>query len=61
MLFRSPPTTAPGENPSVGWTLSVKAATPGVDFGAEFDVPVFNVADESLIERRPEAEKGRPE
>ncbi|HOX05557.1 MAG TPA: DUF3592 domain-containing protein [Planctomycetota bacterium] len=48
-----PPTTEPGENPSVAWTLAVAAATPGVDFAAEFDLPVFGVENADLIERRP--------
>lgn len=32
--------------------LPFLAATPGVDFSAEFDLPVFAVENESLIERR---------
>lgn len=48
-----PPTSAPDETPDVAWTLSVKAATPGVNFGAEFALPVFRVVDEALIEKRP--------
>jgi hypothetical protein len=48
-----PSISEPGESPSVKWTLSVKAATPGVDFSAAFDLPVFRVDNESLIEKRP--------
>ena len=40
---------------SVVWTLTVSAETPGVDFRTEFELPVFGAADESLIEKRPEA------
>jgi hypothetical protein len=49
-----PGTTPDDADPSVKWTLAVKAATPGVDFSAEFDLPVFRVEDENLIEQRPE-------
>jgi hypothetical protein len=47
-----PPTSTPDDDADVTWTLSVKAATPGVDFGAEFALPVFRVAEEGLIEKR---------
>jgi len=53
-----PATTAPLEDPSIRWKLSVQAATPGVNFQAEFGLPVFSVGDESLIEKRPESSGG---
>lgn len=37
---------------SVSWALRIEAATPGVDFRAEFPLPVF-AAREDLIERAP--------
>jgi len=40
-------------NPSFEWNLEVKAHTPGIDFSAEFDLPVYAVKDQSLIEKRP--------
>ncbi|HOX07874.1 MAG TPA: DUF3592 domain-containing protein [Planctomycetota bacterium] len=49
-----PSTTPRGREPAVKWTLQVTADAPGVDFLVNFDLPVFNVADESLIEKRPE-------
>lgn len=52
-----PATTEPLEEPSIAWKLSVHAATPGVDFKAEFDLPVFRVEDESLIEKRPQTSR----
>jgi hypothetical protein len=51
-----PETSAPGADPGVKWTLTVAAATPGVAFSAEFDLPVFRVDNEALIERRPARE-----
>jgi len=53
---RLPPIGEPDEIPAIKWTLTVKAATPGVDFKAEFDLPVFRVENEALIERRPARE-----
>jgi len=47
-----PPRDANG-NPSSLWTLEARAATPGIDFAAEFDLPVYAVTDPSLIEARP--------
>ena len=38
-------------NPSFHWTLEVVAETPGIDFSAEFELPVYNVKDPSLIEK----------
>ncbi len=48
-----PPLKESGSGGTIKWTLKVTAATPGVNFGVEFDLPVFRVEDESLIERRP--------
>jgi hypothetical protein len=45
-----PPT---GGEDDVDWELEVTASTPGVDFRADFDLPVYVVEDESLIEKRP--------
>jgi hypothetical protein len=39
--------------PSYRWSIGVKAKTPGIDFGADFDIPVYNVSDPSLIEQNP--------
>jgi hypothetical protein len=36
----------------INWTLNAEAETPGIDFAAEFDLPVYVVPDESLIEKR---------
>ena len=44
------PERAPG-NPSHAWKLEVHCETPGVDFAATFDLPVFR-ADPALVERR---------
>jgi hypothetical protein len=47
--------TSPDANPSIDWLLTVQAKTSGVSFKAEFDLPVFRVENEGLIERRPAA------
>jgi len=41
------------ENPSYQWLLEAKASTPGIDFAASFDLPVYRVDDPGLIEERP--------
>ncbi len=46
-------------NPAIEWTLKVDAETPGIDFGAEFAVPVYEVADPALIQTRSSAGAGR--
>jgi len=53
-----PDLTAAGGGEPPKWTLTARAATPGVKFEAEFDLPVFCVENESLIERRA-PERGR--
>jgi hypothetical protein len=40
-------------NPTRQWKLTVSAETPGIDFAAEFDLPVLDVEDLSLVDRRP--------
>lgn len=40
-------------NPSYEWKLEAKARTLGIDFSAEFDLPVYTVDDQSLVEKRP--------
>jgi hypothetical protein len=45
--------TYDAEMPSYRWSIGVKAKTPGIDFGADFDIPVYNVSDPSLIEQNP--------
>jgi hypothetical protein len=44
----------PDMTSDVTWKLVARAATPGVKFEAEFDLPVFRVENEGLIEKRPE-------
>ncbi len=39
-------------NPSFQWKLVLKADVPGVDYEAEFPLPVFEVKDETLIQRK---------
>ena len=39
------------------WQLEVEARTAGINFSARFDVPIYEVEDESLIEYRPGAER----
>jgi hypothetical protein len=39
-------------NPTYSWELEVKAEEPGVDFKAVFELPVFEVADRSLVQPR---------
>lgn len=40
-------------NPSYEWKLEAKAKTAGIDFSAEFDLPVYTVTDQSLEEKQP--------
>ncbi len=35
------------------WVLEAKAETPGIDFGATFQLPVYSVSDQSDIRRNP--------
>ena len=42
-----------GELPSYRWSLSIKAKTAGIDFGANFDIPLYNVSDPALVEQNP--------
>ena len=42
------------EYPMHVWQLRVWGVTRGIDFFAEFDLPVYQVTDEGLIERNPE-------
>ncbi|HNV69225.1 MAG TPA: DUF3592 domain-containing protein [Candidatus Ozemobacteraceae bacterium] len=53
--FKIPPHLPPRDvesNPKFTWVLEVAAETPGIDFTTEFDLPVYHVADLSLVERR---------
>jgi hypothetical protein len=47
------PETFSGDLPNYIWRIVAKAATPGVDFSAEFEVPVYNVTNTRLIETNP--------
>jgi hypothetical protein len=47
------PSTSSEADGRIDWRLEVSAATPGVDFKVGFDLPVFDVEDENLIEKRP--------
>ena len=38
------PETFSADYPSYRWRLIAKAKTPGIDFCAEFDIPVFDMA-----------------
>ncbi len=49
------PETFSGDMPNFIWRISAKAATPGVDFFAEFDVPVYRVEDPKLMDINPMA------
>ncbi|MEI7437142.1 MAG: DUF3592 domain-containing protein [bacterium] len=49
------PETLSGNMPDFTWRISVRAATPGVDFFAEFDVPVYRVDDPELMDINPMA------
>jgi hypothetical protein len=47
------PDTFTGEYPKIVWRLIATAATPGIDFSARFEIPVYHVADPSLIDTNP--------
>ena len=47
------PETFTAELPNFIWRLTAKAATPGVDFSAQFDIPVYKVTDPSLVDPNP--------
>jgi hypothetical protein len=47
------PETFSGDLPNYFWKITAKAATPGVDFLAEFEIPVYNVADPALVDVNP--------
>jgi hypothetical protein len=54
--FRIPadqPETSSGDLPNIIWKLSAVAVTPGIDYFAEFEVPVYRVEDPSLVEVNP--------
>jgi hypothetical protein len=53
------PETNESEYPATAWKLIAKAATPGVDFGAEFDLPVYRVASPELLETNPMIRQSR--
>lgn len=38
--------------PQIRWKLALEAETPGIDFFAEFELPVYAVQDDSLIQLR---------
>jgi hypothetical protein len=46
------PPTDREDNPKITWKLTLEAETPGIDFWAEFELPVFKVASPDLIEYR---------
>ena len=50
-LPKGVPPRCESSNPSFFWKLEVIAETPGIDFGADFDIPVYEVADPNHIER----------
>ncbi|MHC4915609.1 MAG: hypothetical protein ACYTGB_08965 [Planctomycetota bacterium] len=55
-----PPTGVDGSTSTL-WYLTVSAATPGLNFTVTFELPVFRVSDEELIERRPAlGDRARP-
>jgi hypothetical protein len=47
------PETYTVEYPMFVWHLEARSATPGVDFSARFEIPVYNVTDPTLIDRNP--------
>jgi len=49
----APPISPDIEGQAVDWSLMVTAASSVLRFSARFDLPVFRVDDESLIEKRP--------
>lgn len=54
--FRIPegqPETYTADLPNFIWRLTAKAATPGVDFSAQLEIPVYKVTDPSLIDPNP--------
>lgn len=50
--WNSLPSRSPDTNPEIEWKLEVVAETPGIDFGAEFAVPVYAVDNPDLIQKR---------
>lgn len=46
---KSKTTTPEASNPSITWWLKATASVPGIDFLAEFPLPVYEVADTNLI------------
>jgi hypothetical protein len=55
LLFSIPTNAVPDSidtNPSFEWKLVLKADVPGVDYLAEFPIPVFLVEDENLIQKK---------
>lgn len=47
------PQTQTVEYPRHLWRLTAKAAAPGIDFSAQFEIPVYTVTDPALIDRNP--------
>lgn len=47
------PETFSGDLPNYIWKITAKAATPGIDFLAEFEIPVYHVTDQHLIDVNP--------
>ena len=45
--FNLAATSPPGDNPKITWRLTVSAKVPGVDYSANFDVPVYKTAKSS--------------
>lgn len=46
----APTVTPENFNPSLTWKIKAAASIPGVDYGDEFQLPVYAVSDEKLIE-----------
>lgn len=46
----APTVTPENFNPSITWKIKASASIPGVDYGDEFQLPVYPVTDEKLIE-----------
>jgi hypothetical protein len=51
--LEEPPANGHGEDQPVAWSLRVASDSPGVNFQAEFDLPVFPLDDSSRVEPRP--------
>jgi len=52
------PGTQEEKGRSTYWQLEVEAAMPGIDFAATFDLPIYELEDDSLVEFRPQPVEG---